>query len=109
MKKLLKEKKLGLAKLLSKNKRYVVKSTKEKSKIDARNVAEKLLEKYKSSPNFDKTPKDFLFNSYIDLLLTQNNKLSGKSRSKFFGRDDEVKIERKDDGIRQYFGKKKTL
>mgnify|MGYP001259709359 CR=1 FL=1 len=89
-----------------KNKKYVVKSTKEKSKIDARNVAEELLEKYKSSPNFDKTPKDFLFNSYIDLLLTQNNKLSGKSRSKFFGRDDEVKIERKDDGIRQYFGAK---
>lgn len=91
---------------MPKLKKYMVKSTKEKSRLDARTVAEELFQKVKGSLNFDATPDDFLFNNYIDLLLKQNKQMSGKSRSKFFGRDDEVRIEREEDGIRSYFGDK---
>lgn len=91
---------------MPKLKKYMVKSTKETSRLDARIVGAELFYKVRNTENYDKTPADYLFNTYIDLLLKQNKQLSGKSRSKFFGRDDQVRIERKEDGIRSYFGYK---
>ena len=86
--------------------KYVVRSTKETTRLDAIEVAEEIFAKLQQEKFLGSIPNKNRFSFYIDLLLKQQNAMSGKSRSDRFAKDDEKIIKRKDDGILEFFGDK---
>jgi len=86
--------------------KYVVRSTKETTRLDAIEVAEEIFAKLQQEKFLGSVPNKNRFSFYIDLLLKQQNAMSGKSRSDRFAKDDEKIIKRKDDGILEFFGDK---
>lgn len=87
------------------NKRYKCFSTKEESKIKAREVAEQEFQILKDNKEIG-TDEKRTFNYFADLLIKQDLKLTGKSRSKRFARDTKQIIERKYYGLKSYFKNK---
>ena len=79
---------------LSKEKRYIVKTTKETSRPDALEVAEEIFEKLKQN----KVSESRTFNHFSKILMKYQISLSGKTRSERFARDDEKIILRENDG-----------
>ena len=86
-------------------KKYLTRSTKETTRIDARQVAQELFSKLHTT-KFKKTPSNKTFNHFANLLMKQQKSMSGKTRSERFHVDDEGLILRKEDGINEYFGNK---
>ena len=89
---------------LSGEKKYVVRSTKETSRIVAQDVAEEILDDLKSSRKVNLTPKEHRFDFYALKLIQQQRRLSGRQKSKRFSGDDEAILNRKEDGVLEYFG-----
>ena len=87
------------------NKKYFTRSTKETTRIDARQVAQELFLKLHNT-TFKKIPSNKTFNYFSTLLMKQQKAMSGKTRSKRFHLDDESLLLRKVDGINEYFGNK---
>ena len=86
------------------DKKYLVKSTKETSRLDAMEVVEELLEKLPQNKKKNQLKDKDSFSYFTELLMKQQKSMSGKTRSPRFHIDDEVIILRKDDGINEYFG-----
>ena len=85
------------------NKKYLTRSTKETTRIDAREVAQEFFLKLQNT-TFKKIPTNKTFNYFSTLLMKQQRSMSGKTRSKRFHLDDEGLLLRKNDGINEYFG-----
>ena len=84
--------------------RYKVKSTKETSRLLAEEVAEEIYFNLKQSHFVDAIPRDRLFNFYADKLILDQRRMDGSVRSRRFSKDDEWILNRKDDGLIDYFG-----
>jgi hypothetical protein len=91
---------------VSGEKKYVVRSTKETSRIVAGEVAEELLHDLKQKRFVDGVPKKRTFNHYADILVKEQRRQSGKTKNKRFGQDDEKILHRDGDGIVDYFGRR---
>ena len=89
----------------SKNK-YIVKSTKETSRVDAMEVVEEIISKLYQNASLKNVHQKETFNHFADLLMEQQRALSGKTRSERFAKDDEKIILRESDGLNAYFGKR---
>jgi hypothetical protein len=91
---------------ISGERKYVVRSTKEKSRLAAEEVAEELLHYLKQKKFVNGLPREQTFIHYADMLLKEQRRLAGKSKNKRFARDDEKILNRNVDGVIDYFGKR---
>ena len=89
---------------LPKKKKYVVKYTKETSRIDASEVAEEIYLKLKNEGETFIYSPESKFNHFSKILMKQQKSMSGKTRSERFHKDDEKLILRETDGIDAHFG-----
>ena len=89
---------------LPKKKKYVVKSTKETSRVDALEVAEEIYLKLKNEGETFIYSPESKFNHFSKILMKQQKAMSGKTRSERFHKDDEKLILRETDGIDAHFG-----
>ena len=89
---------------LPKKKKYVVKSTKETSRVDASEVAEEIYLKLKNEGETFIYSPESKFNHFSKILMKQQKAMSGKTRSERFHKDDEKLILREIDGIDAHFG-----
>jgi site-specific recombinase XerD len=89
---------------VSGEKKYVVRSTKEKSRLVAAEVAEELLNDIKQNRFVDAVPKNRTFDHYGDLLIKEQKRVAGKKRSKRFAKDDEGYFNKRNNGLNAYFG-----
>lgn len=83
---------------------YLTKSTKESSKLSAREVALELYRDMNIKGSLAQVSPKLLMNNLFDELMEGNDALSGKDKNVHFSRDDRSKIEREKDGLRVYFG-----
>ena len=88
------------------DKKYVVRSTKETSRLVAEEVAEELINDLKQDRFVFGIPRDRTFNHYAELLIKEQRKQSGKTKNARFSKDDEKLLNRDGDGIIEYFGRK---
>ena len=88
---------------ISGDQKYVVRSTKETSRLAAEEVAEELLNDLKQDRYVFGVPKDRTFSHYADLLIKEQQRQSGKTRNARFAKDDEKLLTRKGEGIIDYF------
>jgi hypothetical protein len=87
-------------------KKYVVRSTKETNRIEAIEVAEEILETYKSKQNSSHaTSKDCSFEYYAKLLADLNAQKSKSPRNKYTERDQNKLLFQEREGLISYFGK----
>ena len=89
---------------ISGEKKYVVRSTKETSRLAAEEVAEELLNDLKQDRYVFGVPKNRTFNHYADKLVKEQQRQSGNTRNTRFAKDDEKLLNRDRDGIIDYFG-----
>lgn len=87
----------------SKNK-YMVRSTKEVSRIDAIEALEEIIMKLKENTDLSKVASKMMFSHFAESLMKQQSAMSGKTRSLRFAKDDESIIQREGDGLIAYFG-----
>ena len=87
----------------SKNK-YMVRSTKEVSRIDAIEALEEIIMKLKENTDLSKVASKMMFSHFAGSLMKQQSAMSGKTRSLRFAKDDESIIQREGDGLIAYFG-----
>jgi len=85
-------------------KKYIVRSTQEVSRLDAIDVAEEIITKLKETNIVGKVQVHKLFSHFSNLLMKQQSAMAGKSRSERFAKDDASIILRKSDGLDAYFG-----
>ena len=88
------------------DKKYVVRSTKETSRLVAEEVAEELINDLKQDRFVFGVPRDRTFNHYAELLIKEQRRQSGKTKNARFSKDDEKLLNRDGDGIIEYFGRK---
>ena len=88
--------------------KYYVRTTKETSRVDAIESLDEIVENLKKSNTIGGVPKIRVFSHYCDLLNKQQKNMSGKTRSTRFAYDDEKIINRKIDGIKEYFGNREV-
>lgn len=95
--------------LIPKTKKYVRKSTKEKSRISAEEVAYEILSDFKSNQG-KYTHHNSLtsFKSYAARLSEHQKSMVGEERSERFLLDDLKIIERQGDGLNAFFGSKEV-
>ena len=86
--------------------KYIVRSTKETSRIVAAEVAEELYSDLKKKKFLDDVPRAKTFIFFAEKLINQQRRLAGKTRSVAFASDDEKLLKRKNDGIIDYFYKR---
>ena len=86
--------------------KYIVRSTKETSRIVATEVAEELYSDLKQKKFLDDVPKAKTFIFFAEKLINQQRRLAGKTRSVAFASDDEKLLKRKNNGIIDYFYKR---
>ena len=91
---------------VSGERKYVVRSTKETSRLAAEEVAEEVLHDLKTKRFVDGVPRKLTFINYAEMLIDEQKRLSGKTKNERFSRDDEKIINRKGDGLSDYFGRK---
>jgi len=89
---------------VSGEKKYVVRSTKETSRVIAAEVAEEILSDLKQKKFVDGVPREQQFQHFADLMVKNQRRLSGKGKNARFSEDDERKLNRKHDGILEHFG-----
>lgn len=87
-------------------KKHIVRSTKETSRLVAEEVAEKFFQDLKTKRFVDGVPRKLTFINYAEMLIDEQKRLSGKTKNERFSRDDEKIINRKGDGLSDYFGRK---
>ena len=85
--------------------KYIVRSTKETSRLSAEEVAEEVLHDLKTKRFVDGVPRKLTFINYAEMLIDEQKRLSGKTKNERFSRDDEKIINRKGDGLSDYFGR----
>jgi len=95
--------------LIPKTKKYVRKSTKEKSRVSAEEVAYEILSDFKSNQG-KYTHHNSLtsFKSYAARLSEHQKSMVGEERSERFLLDDLKIIERQGDGLNAFFGSKEV-
>ena len=86
--------------------KYIVRSTKETSRIVAAEVAEELYSDLKQKKFLDDIPRAKTFIFFAEKLINQQRRLAGKTRSVAFASDDEKLLKRKNNGIIDYFYKR---
>lgn len=87
-------------------KKYVVRSTKETSRLDAAEVAEEILADYRSKQNTNHAAeKSRSFEHYAHLLSEMTKAQKKGSRSKYAVSDQHKILYRENDGLVSYFGK----
>jgi len=87
-------------------KKYVVRSTKETNRIEAIEVAEEILESYKSKQNSaHATSMNRSFEYYGKLLADLNDQKSKQPRNKYTKRDHNKILYQENEGLISYFGK----
>ena len=87
-------------------KKSVVRSTMETNRIEAIEVAEEILETYKSKQNSSHaTSKDRSFEYYAKLLADLNAQKSKSPRNKYTERDQNKLLFQEREGLISYFGK----
>jgi hypothetical protein len=91
---------------VSGERKYIVRSTKETSRLNAEEVAEEIFYDLKQKKFVDGVPRDRMFIHYADMLVKEQRRLAGKSKNKRFARDDEKILHRDGDGVVDYFGRK---
>ena len=86
--------------------KYIVRSTKETSRLVAAEVAEELYSDLKQKKFLDEVPSTKTFIYFAEKLIKQQRRLAGKTRSSAFASDDEKLLKRNGDGIIDYFYKR---
>ncbi|MDC0499710.1 integrase [Paracoccaceae bacterium] len=86
--------------------KYIVRSTKETSRLVAAEVAEELYSDLKQKKFLDEVPRTKTFIYFAEKLIKQQRRLAGKIRSSAFASDDEKLLKRNGDGIIDYFYKR---
>ena len=86
-------------------KKHIVRSTKETSRLVAEEVAEEFFQDLKTKRFVDGVPRKLTFINYAEMLIDEQKRLSGKTKNERFSRDDEKIINRKGDGLSDYFGR----
>ena len=86
--------------------KYIVRSTKETSRLVAAEVAEELYSDLKQKKFLDEVPRTKTFIYFAEKLIKQQRRLAGKTRSSAFASDDEKLLRRNGDGIIDYFYKR---
>ena len=87
-------------------KKYVVRSTKETNRIEAAEVAEEILETYKSKQNISyAVSKERSFEHYAKMLSEITKQKACSSRNKYAFSDQAKILFRETDGLISYFGK----
>jgi hypothetical protein len=87
-------------------KKYVVRSTKETKRIEAADVAEEILETFKSKQNSaHAVSRDRSFEHYGKLLAEITLQKSKSTRNKYASKDQAKILFRETDGLISYFGK----
>ena len=87
-------------------KRYVVRSTKETNRIEAAEVAEEILETYKSKQNAaHATSKERSFEHYAKILSEVTEQKARSAKNKYAHKDQAKILFREKDGLVSYFGK----
>ena len=91
---------------ISGEKKYVVRSTKETSRLVAEEVAEELINDLKQDRFVFGVPKVRTFHHYAETLIKEQRRQSGKTKNARFSKDDENLLNRAGDGIIEFFGRK---
>lgn len=86
--------------------KYIVRSTKETSRLVAAEVAEELYSDLKQKKFLEEVPRTKTFIYFAEKLIKQQRRLAGKTRSSAFASDDEKLLKRNGDGIIDYFYKR---
>ena len=87
-------------------KKYLIRSTKEKSRVEALASAEEILQSLNENQLSVKVPRSRSFSKYADELIKEQRRIAGEKRNPRFSRDDEKLILRKGDGIWEFFGER---
>ncbi|MCX7310074.1 MAG: hypothetical protein NTZ72_19880, partial [Afipia sp.] len=89
----------------SRNKKNIVRSTKETSRIEARKAAEDLAESLSASGLLDTVPLEYRFDHFADLLVKQAQiDIQRGTRNKKFAHDHRSALENKSWGLNHTFG-----
>ena len=91
---------------ISGERKYVVRSTKETSRLAAADVAEELLHDLKQKRFVDGVPNNRTFIHFADMLVKDQKRQAGKTKSARFAVDDEKMLHRSGDGVVDYFGRR---
>jgi len=91
---------------VSGERRYIVKSTRETSRLTAEDVAEEILNDLKQRKFVDGVPHRRAFSYFANMLMEEQERLSGTVRSPRFASTDKSILHRKNDGVLTYFGKR---
>ena len=86
--------------------KYIVRSTKETSRIVATEVAEELHSDLKQKKFLDDVPRAKTFIFFAEKLINQHRQLVGKTRSVAVASDDEKILKRKNNSIIENFYKR---
>ena len=93
---------------ISNENKYYVRTTRETSRVDAIDSLEEIIKTLKENNTIGGIPKIRVFSHFCDILNKQQKSMSGKTRSTRFAYDDEKIINRKIDGIKEYFGNREV-
>ena len=85
--------------------KYVVRSTNETSRVQAKTAAEELLEDLSRGQQLQGTPIKRQFGHYAEQLVKDQRRIAGKERAKSFSKNDEQILNRDPDGLLSYFGR----
>ena len=85
--------------------KYVVRSTNETSRVQATTAAEELLEDLSRGQQLQGTPIKRQFGYYAEQLVKDQRRIAGKERAKSFSKNDEQILNRDPDGLLSYFGR----
>ncbi len=85
--------------------RYLVRSTKEKSRLAAEEAAEEIVSDLKQGKRLDRVPRDRAFESFAEKMLENDEHESGQSLHPLTARNEKSILYREPDGVLAYFGR----
>ena len=89
----------------SRKPKYVVRSTKETSRIQARIVAEEIAQQIQSTSKLEVVPRDMQFRHFAEIALkTARSDVERGSRNPLYAKDLKYNLESKTYGLDQFFG-----
>ena len=91
---------------LPSKKKYLVKSLKEKSRVNALESLDEIYTELRSNRYLEKTKKEMLVNTVLNVLIERQKGQDGRGRNSRFSADDLYLIDRPKDGIRFIFGER---
>ena len=85
--------------------RHLVRSTKERSRLAAGEAAEEIVSELKAGKRLDRVPRDRAFESFAEKMIENDERASGQSLHRLTARNERSILHREPDGVLAYLGR----